>query len=268
VSSFARTARALPTILRVYFSGSIVYRAGMVLWALATTMPLVMMALWTAVAHDAPVGRFGVLQFEAYFVGVLLVGHMTSSVVAWSIALDIRNGTLLPHLLRPLHPVLHYALENVALVPLKILVALPLVGAAIAWLGTSQFTRDPMLWLAAAGALTGAVALRFVVLSMIGALSFFWESSLAVHDLWLGFCMVFAGEMVPLSLFPRPWLQLAAWMPFRFTLAFPVEATLGLLTRSEALMGLYVQWAYVALFACGAVLTWRRGLAQFAVFGG
>ncbi len=53
--SVRATVRALPTLARVGFAEAVAYRAEMFVWILSTTMPLIMMALWTAVARDAPV---------------------------------------------------------------------------------------------------------------------------------------------------------------------------------------------------------------------
>ena len=53
--SLRAALRASPTLLRVGFAEAIAYRAEMIVWVLATTMPLVMLALWTSVASDGPV---------------------------------------------------------------------------------------------------------------------------------------------------------------------------------------------------------------------
>ena len=65
--SVRSTVRALPTLFRVGFAEVVAYRAEMLVWVLATTMPLIMLALWSAVSHDAPVGRFDQEDFVAYF---------------------------------------------------------------------------------------------------------------------------------------------------------------------------------------------------------
>jgi ABC-2 type transport system permease protein len=52
--------RAFPTLFRVGLAEMIAYRAEFIIWILTTNMPLVMMALWTAVAPEGPVGRFDV----------------------------------------------------------------------------------------------------------------------------------------------------------------------------------------------------------------
>ena len=45
--------------MRIGFAEMVAYRAEFLVWILTTNMPLVMMALWNAVAADGPVGRFG-----------------------------------------------------------------------------------------------------------------------------------------------------------------------------------------------------------------
>src|SRR5213079_1094660 len=54
----AHALRAFPTLFRVGLAEMIAYRAEFVIWILTTNMPLVMMALWTAVASEGAVGRF------------------------------------------------------------------------------------------------------------------------------------------------------------------------------------------------------------------
>jgi hypothetical protein len=92
--AFARALRAYPTLLRVGFAGAIAYRAEMLVWMLTTTMPLVSLALWSAVAASAPVGRFGAGDFTAYFLATLIVRQLTGSWLVWEMNMDIGAGAL------------------------------------------------------------------------------------------------------------------------------------------------------------------------------
>ena len=49
--------RALPDLFRVGFAGIVAYRAEMTIWILTATLPLIMLALWNAVAAEGPVAR-------------------------------------------------------------------------------------------------------------------------------------------------------------------------------------------------------------------
>ena len=49
-----RTLRAMPTLMRVGLAEAMAYRAELLVWVLTTTMPLVMLPLWQAVAETGP----------------------------------------------------------------------------------------------------------------------------------------------------------------------------------------------------------------------
>jgi hypothetical protein len=74
-----RIVRAFPTLLRIGFAEAVAYRAEFVIWMLTTTMPLVMLALWTAVAREGPFGRFTQADFVAYYLAALIVRTLSSS---------------------------------------------------------------------------------------------------------------------------------------------------------------------------------------------
>ena len=126
-----RTLRALPTLVRVGFAESVAYRAEMLVWLLSTTMPLVMLALMTAVARDAPLGRFGQADFTAYYLAALVVRLVTGAWVIWEVNYEIRQGTLAFRLLRPLHPLVAYAAENVGAMPIRFLMVIPIATGAL-----------------------------------------------------------------------------------------------------------------------------------------
>jgi ABC-2 type transport system permease protein len=59
------------------------------------------------------------------------------------------------------------------------------------------------------------------------------------------------------------------WLPFRYQLGLPVEIMTGVHTSyAEILELLARQWAWVAIGFGATLLAWRRGLQQFAAYGG
>jgi viologen exporter family transport system permease protein len=253
-----RTLRAVPTLLRVGLAEAVAYRAEMLVWLLSTTMPLVMLALMSAVAREAPVGRFGQAEFAAYYLAALVVRLNAGAWVIWEVNFEIRQGTLAFRLLRPIHPLVSYACANVGAMPLRLL----------AVLGAGSFTHDPLLLALFPLTVVGAWLITFLAMAVIGALAFAIDSSAAMFELWLGLYGVFSGYLIPLELFPR-WLEVTAkLLPFRFMLSFPVEMIIGLTPRPAALRELALQWTYVAVLALAARITWRVGLRRFAAFGG
>lgn len=263
-----RALRALPTLVRVGLADAVAYRAEMIVWLLSTTMPLVMLALMTAVARDAPVGRFGSADFTAYYLAALVVRLMTGAWVIWEVNFEIRQGTLAYRLLRPIHPLVAYAAENVGAMPLRLVAVVPIALGALLATGGERLTRDPLLVAAFPLSVVGAWLISFLAMAVIGSLAFWVEASGAIFELWLGLFGVFSGYLVPLELFPR-WLEVGARvLPFRYMLAFPVEMIIGMTSRGAALRELAIQWAFVVVLAAVARLAWRAGLRRFAAFGG
>jgi ABC-2 type transport system permease protein len=267
-AALLRAARAYPALLRVGFAESVAYRAELLVWMLTTTMPLVSLALWSAVAAAAPVGRFTQGRFAAYFLGALVVRQVTGSWIVWEMNQEIRGGTLSRRLLKPVHPLVTYSAENLAAIPMRAALALPLTIAALVMVEPGALPTTPLRLLALVVSLVGAWLINFFTMAMIGTLAFFFESSTAVFEVWLVAFMLLSGYLVPLELFP-PWMRAAsAALPFRYTLAFPVEVLTGMLDRAGVIHDLAVQWAYVVAAAAAALLGWRAGVRRFAAFGG
>ena len=267
-SSALRVLRAYPTLLRVGLSEAVAYRAELVVWMLTTTMPLVSLGLWTAVAEGAPVGRFGAKDFVAYFLATFVVRQITGTWLIWEMNHDIRSGALSQRLLKPVHPLVTYSAQSLGALPLRMALAVPIAVVAVAYAGEGLFRGGAgmvALWILS---LIGAWLINFFVMALIGALAFYMESSLSVFDLYFACFMVFSGYLVPLPLFPDWLVWLSSALPFRYTVGFPVEVAIGMLDPKQALIDLGVQWAYVLVTLVAGLAAFRRGVARFGAFGG
>jgi ABC-2 type transport system permease protein len=260
--------RAFPTLLRVGLIEIVAYRAEFLVWILTTNMPLVMLAIWHAVAADGPVGRFDQREFTAYYLGVLVVRLLTSTWVVWQMSMEIRDGTLSARLLRPVHPLFAYAAQHVAGVPMRALVVSPIIVILAVAAGDRLALRDPRLAALFALSMLGAWLLIFFTMVVVGALAFFVDSAIAVFELWLAVHAIFSGYLVPLEALPRWMARAAAVLPFRFMLGFPVELLVGLLGPAAAARQLAVQWGYVVTLGALALLVWRTGVRRYSAFGG
>lgn len=263
-----RVARAFPIVFRIGALSAIAYRAEFIVWFFAYSMPLIMLALWTAVAREGPVGRFDAERFQAYFMTTLLVRLLTGCWVAWELTWEIRQGTLAQRMLKPFPPLLAHFCENAGAVPLRLLLVSPIFAAILLWLGPGIFTSDPVQLAIIPLTLVGSFCIMFLAMVTIGTLALWWDSSLAVVELWLGFYMVLSGYVIPLELFPERVQAVVAWLPYRYLLSFPVENALGFLDRAAALRALAAQWAWVGLLLAAASVAWRAGRRRFAAFGG
>lgn len=262
-----RIAHAYPTLLRVGLAEAVAYRAEMVVWMLTMTMPLVSLALWGAVAANGPVGRFGQKEFVAYFLATLVVRQLTGSWIVWEMNQEIKTGSLARRLLKPIHPLIAYSAENLAALPMRALISVPIAVVMLAVGSGARLPRDTTSLAVLAASLLGAWLINFFVMAAIGTLAFFIESSTSVFEIWLMGFMVLSGYLVPLELLPG-WARTVAWaLPFRYTLAFPVELSIGMLDVHTAFHELAIQWAFVLGCAGAALLAFRAGLRRYSAYG-
>ena len=266
--SLASSIRALPTMVRIGFAEAFAYRAEMLVWILATTMPLVMLAMWHAVASEAPLGRFGGREMTAYFLSMFIVRQLTGSWSAWLINMEVREGTLALRMLRPVHPLLSYAATSAAELPVRSALSVPIAGVALIVVAGSGLTRDPALWAIWDVSILGGWLITLAVNLAIGCLALIIESSAKVMDVWLALYFVFSGYIIPVELFPEPLRSAVDLLPFRYQLGLPVEIMTGGHTPSAALALLARQWLMVLATFAVVALVWRRGVRRFAAYGG
>jgi ABC-2 type transport system permease protein len=266
--SFRQTLKAAPTLFRVGFMQSIAYRAEMFVWILSSTMPLVMLALFTAVAQDGPLGRFVGADFTAYFLATFVVRQYASSWTSWQINGEVRDGTLSMRLLRPVSPILSYAIENLSYMPLRLVFAAPVTIIMVSVVGTDRLPQHAVDWLMFGWSWACAWMLTFAVHTLMGTLSLYMEQSMKLMDVWFAGYLVFSGYLVPIELFPSGLQEVVQWLPFHGQIGLPVEVLLGVHTRDVALQWMFVQAAWVVVIGGLAALSWRRGLARFAAVGG
>jgi ABC-2 type transport system permease protein len=268
IAAWRAALRASPTMLRVGVAETVAYRVEFVVWMLTTTLPLIMLGLWTSVASEAQFAQFGQREFVAYYIGALIVRNLTGSWVVWQLTDEVRRGLLSFRLLRPVHPFFAYAATHVSSVPMRGLVAFPFAIILLFSSAGDLIITDPILIAVLATSLVGAWLLTFFVLVMIGSTSLFVDKAGAVFDVYMGVFAVLSGYLIPLALLP-PWAQtVAAWAPFRYMLAFPVELSIGFYPdRGAALRDLAIQWIWVVVVITAALAVWRRGIRRYEAFG-
>lgn len=261
--------RALPTLVRVGMVESIAYRAEMIVWMLTTTMPLVMMGLWTSVAHEGPFRQWDTTDFVAYFLAALVVRNLTGNWVAWQISEEIVHGQISMRLLRPIHPFAGYLGTHLGSVPLRMAAVAPVLALMLLTRARTVMVDDPAHLALLLAALVGAWVLTFGVFLCLGTLGFFLEKSMGIIEAYFGVFAILSGYLVPLALMPS-WVQaIARWLPFRSMLGDPVSIWIGRVpSTSEAARLVAQQWAWAAAIMLLAAWLWRRGVRRYEAYGG
>lgn len=259
--------KKLGALWRLGVAEATAYRASLLIWVLATTLPLISLVLWRALAETGPIGDYDQDGFDSYFIAAFVVRQLSASWVVWDLDRQIQTGELSALLMRPVHPVAHHVMFNLAALPLRTALAAPVALVVLLVTGGISITSNPLAMLLVIPALALAWALNFVTQLAIGCLAFWMTRASALYEVWLGAYVVLAGYLVPTSLFPARLAEVARVLPFHAALGFPVELVIGRLSSTQALAGIGLQLGWVVVIGGLAALAWRRGLRVYGAFG-
>ncbi|SDS74217.1 ABC-2 type transport system permease protein [Friedmanniella luteola] len=249
-------------------ANNLAYRGAVAIWVVTSVIhPLVFIVVWRTVAGSGSTGGYTADQFVAYFLVMMVVDHLTFIWHMWEFEYRIRTGAFSPLLLRPVHPIHNDVCENVSY---KLVGLVGIVPAAV--LLAVVFDADltgttPATVLAFLPAVLLAMVLRFVVEWCV-ALSAFWLTKVsALNAVFFSLFTFLGGQFAPLSVLPG-WMQaVAAWTPFPWTLAHPVEVLLGRRTGGELLVGYGAQLAWIVVALVVLRVLWSRATRRYSAVG-
>ncbi|MBW4601251.1 MAG: ABC-2 family transporter protein [Calothrix sp. FI2-JRJ7] len=252
------------TFLWVYYAYMVEYRAELILWVLAGSLPIILMGVWTQAAQG---GQFGLspADFARYFITVFIVRQFTVVWVVWEFEREVVEGKLSPRLLQPIDPVWHHVTSHVseraARMPFSIfLVALffilyPQAFWIPSWSQFLLFTLSILL----------AFALRFIIQYTFAMLAFWTERASSVESFWFLFYLFLSGMIAPLEVFPPIVRAAVLCTPFPYLIDFPVSLLIGLPTDIGRGFSMTIGWTL--LFLGLNRILWRQGLKRYSGMG-
>lgn len=267
----ARTLRAIPTLLRVGVAETVAYRAEFLVWTLTTTIPLIMLAFWTSVARGGQFAGYTSADFTAYFLANLIVRQLTSNWVGWQMSEEIRTGAMSMRLLRPLHPFVALTMSQIAAIPFRSMIAIPVAVILLATSGAHSLTTDPVQLALVIPALALAWIVNFGLMFAMGATAFWVTQVYAIANFYFALYMLLSGYMMPLDVLAtkQPWVaKIAYYTPFPSMVDAPIRLLIGHLGHAEALHLIGVQALWAAACVAFGIFVWRRGLQRFEAVGG
>jgi len=256
--------RKVLTFLSVYYAYMVEYRAELILWVLAGSLPIILMGVWIQAAQG---GRFGLtpVDFARYFLTVFIVRQITVAWVIWDFEREVVEGKLSPRLLQPIDPVWHHVAshlsERVARIPfaLSLIALFFLLYPQAFWIPSLGklllFTLAAML----------AFVLRFLIQYTLAMFAFWTERASALENFWLLFYMFLSGVIAPLDVFPEPMRTIVMFTPFPYLIDFPASLLVGL--PVDIVRGFWSMVGWILVFLGVNRLLWRAGLKRYSGMG-
>ncbi|NMG06734.1 ABC-2 family transporter protein [Brasilonema sp. UFV-L1] len=259
-----RIFRKALIFLSVYYAYMVEYRAELILWVLANSLPIILMGVWIEAAQG---GQFNLspVDFARYFVAVFIVRQMTVTWVVWDFEKEVVEGKLSPRLLQPIDPAWHHIAshvsERIVRLPftLLLLVVFFILYPQAFWLPN---VADILLFILAA---ILAFALRFIMQYSFAMLAFWTERASAVENFWFLFYLFLSGMIAPVEVFPEPVRAIVLCTPFPYMVDFPANLLVGL--PVDLRRGFLSMLGWILLFLGLNRLLWRWGLKRYSGMG-
>ncbi|MCY4375221.1 MAG: ABC-2 family transporter protein [Spirochaetaceae bacterium] len=254
--------------LRTTLALQLQYRAELAIWMLNRIVePTVYLVVWrTVAASRGGVGGYDAADFAAYFITLMVVNQLTFTWIIHEFEWRIRSGELSSMLLKPVHPIHGDIADNLGYKVLTLVILVP-AAVLLSVLFHPAFEFRAATLALSAGALVVAYLIRFFV-DWAFALSAFWTTrTSAINQIYFLLLLFCSGRLAPLELFPR-WLERITWyLPFRWTVSFPVELALGRLSPELIAAGFRMQALWLALGLLLLRAMWRLGVRKYAAVG-
>ena len=263
------------TNLQVSIAAMLQYRFTILIWAVwGFVGPLISLAVWTAatqarggnITNAATGATFSRADFAAYFLVFMIVGHLTMSWDAFEFAQRVRDGSLSPKLLKPLHPIHSDVASNLAFKLTTSAMLFP-IWILLFFLLKPTPPQSLSSFLLAIPAIVLAGIMRYVWQYSLAVIAFWTTRVEAINQLYFTLDSFLAGRIAPLALLNGTIGAIAYYSPFRGMGAFPVELVLGRVPADQILPGFVLQIVWLLIGIGVFRLLWARGIKQYSAVG-
>ena len=245
------------------------YRANLLMYlAYWMVSPITYLAVWTTIANaQGSVSGLTAANFAAYYLTLLPIDILTSSITIYYLAFKIQDGTISNQLIQPVHPILtNILVTNIAFKVLQMTVFVP-IWIVLVLLFQPALTYTASSLLLTIPAIILGFGIRFLMESTITLIAFWTTRVWAIYNFDMAFSMLLNGAFVPLMLLPQ-WAQtLAQILPYQLTLSFPVLLVLNQLSPEKILLNFALQIFWLSVLYALFNLVWRQAVKQYSAVG-
>ncbi|MDE3000214.1 MAG: ABC-2 family transporter protein [Gemmatimonadota bacterium] len=255
----------LKTTLALQFQ----YRVAMAIWMIGGLLePMIYCVVWStvAIARGGDVAGYDAGEFAAYYIVLMVVNMWTFTWIMHEMGYRVQHGELSAMLLKPIHPIHSDIADNIGYKTLTLCVLIP-SAAVLCLLFKPTFHFDVVSGLLFALSLILSYLLRFFVEWALSLVAFWTTRTDAVNQMYFFFGLFLSGRIAPLDLLPGWARAIADALPFKWSVAFPVELLLGRLDTAQIERGLLMQLLWVVIGFAIFKLAWRRGVRKYSAVG-
>lgn len=255
------------------FQNSMEYRANFLLSMVSVIFPIIIQVfLWTAVfdsSQDKTVYGYSYVQMISYVILAGIVSKFVSAGFEWEISDDIKNGGLNKYIIKPIG---YFQYRVSCFLGQKVvhLTIIALIISAILTVLNRFLGLNLELWRIAIFILTVflALALNFLIAFCVSMTAFWLNEAWGIFIISSILVNIISGGVFPLDIFGSTALKIFNFLPFKYTIAYPVNVLNGRLLMDSAFQGIIIQCLWIVILTASANVLWRVGTRKYVAVGG
>ncbi|AIG24955.1 hypothetical protein EGH10_06880 [Brevibacillus laterosporus] len=250
------------------------YRANFVLGIVGSVFSITILTyLWTAIFDSQSPGStvFGYTFQE--MITYTLIAAVTAKIIQagfeYDVAEDIKEGGLNKFIIRPigylpykiysfLGSKLIYIVVSFCLIFLILFVLNRLIQVEINLVNIGYFLITLLL----------ALVLNFFIFFSITTIAFWLENVSYIFEAPKILLVILSGGIFPLDVFDDTILSFLNYLPFKYTVNYPVDVLIGKYQGIELVTGMGLQVFWIIAFAVLSKLLWGIGIKKYIAIGG
>jgi ABC-2 type transport system permease protein len=255
----------------INWQGLLNYRFDTTVYALTSLVtPFLGLWVWLAVQKGNPALSYNRSEIIFYFLAVAICSSFTTAWAAYFINDDIKKGNFSKFLVKPYSVLEQSLMNNIVEKIFKLsVIAVALFSFAIFFIATDQFTLPVHI---------GYLPLSLIALIMALLMVNFLDVSMGLAGFWMDDIdfvtgtfftadALLSGKVVPITFLPNFLQQIGFFLPFRYTVSFPIELLLGKLTQGEIIAGFIVLFFWTIFFWNLQKFLYKKGAAKYSSYG-
>lgn len=255
------------------FENAMEYRTNFLLSVTSMMFPMtIQFFLWTCVFNSSSnetVYGFTYNQMIAYSILAALVTKMVSTGFEWEVADDVKNGGLNKYIVKPvgyyqyrISCFLGAKIAHLAMVCILIAVFLGLISG---FLGLEVEAPRVLLFLLSS---ILAILLNYSLVFCISTTSFWLNEVWGVY-IAVGLAVnMLSGGLFPLEVFGSALQRVFDFLPFKYTISFPITIINGKLDLELVWSGYLLQLLWIGILTVLASMLWKKGTRKYIAVGG
>lgn len=256
---------------KMQWQATLEYRGDVVLYALSSALlPLMGLFVWLAVSSSGANLAFSNSEIIIYFLLVTLVNSVTSTWGSWYVLGKINDGSFSNYLVKPFSIVDDFAINNIAEKAFKLIVLsiFALIAGFFLLRGSSLSFSVSWLQIILFILSLGLAAVLTFLLDMIIGLSTFWIYEIDfINSLFMLASSLLAGKVIPVAFLPDFLKNWVTYLPFRYTVSFPIEILMNKMPGSDLISGLTIQIFWLIFTFVGYKFLFAKGSKKYQGYG-